>query len=224
MKKGFDNKKYIKIQSKKIKERFKLFDKLYLEIGGKLFDDYHASRVLPGFEPDVKINILKELKDERPYPYGMVGYLVKNTITENGSVKRGVCEVSGDDLVKLTESAVERIEGKIIASPLSGQPAFEVQEDGTVSMNMLLFTPSIFEYIEDGFPAFLDDSKDNLEKCEYLIPDVVFERIENDNLKVRVVDTNAVWHGVTYKEDKPSVVASVNELVKNGVYPEKLWN
>ena len=64
MKKGFDNKKYIKIQSKKIKDRIKLFDKLYLEIGGKLFDDYHASRVLPGFEPDVKINILKELKDD----------------------------------------------------------------------------------------------------------------------------------------------------------------
>jgi len=64
MKKGFDNKKYIKIQSKKIKERFKLFDKLYLEIGGKLFDDYHASRVLPGFEPDAKINMFKELKND----------------------------------------------------------------------------------------------------------------------------------------------------------------
>ena len=64
MKKDFDNKKYIKIQSKKIKERFKLFDKLYLEIGGKLFDDYHASRVLPGFEPDAKINMFKELKND----------------------------------------------------------------------------------------------------------------------------------------------------------------
>ena len=64
MRKGFDNKKYIKIQSKKIKERFKLFDKLYLEIGGKLFDDYHASRVLPGFEPDVKISMLKELRKD----------------------------------------------------------------------------------------------------------------------------------------------------------------
>ena len=64
MKIGFDNKKYIKVQSEKIKERFKLFDKLYLEIGGKLFDDYHASRVLPGFEPDVKINMFKELKDD----------------------------------------------------------------------------------------------------------------------------------------------------------------
>ena len=64
MKKGFDNDKYVKIQSKKIKERFKLFDKLYLEIGGKLFDDYHASRVLPGFLPDVKISMLKELRKD----------------------------------------------------------------------------------------------------------------------------------------------------------------
>ncbi len=167
---------------------------------------------------------LKELKDERPYPYGMVGYLVKNTITENGSVKRGVCEVSGDDLVKLTESTVERIDGKIIASPLSGQPAFEVQEDDTVSMNMLLFTPSIFEYIEDGFPAFLDASKDNLEKCEYLIPDVLFDAIEDKYATCKALKTTATWYGVTYREDMDSVKASIKNLVDTNEYPNHLWD
>ena len=166
---------------------------------------------------------LKELKDERPYPYGMVGYLVKNTITENGSVKRGVCEVSGDDLVKLTESTVERIDGKIIASPLSGQPAFEVQEDDTVSMNMLLFTPSIFEYIEDGFPAFLDASKDNLEKCEYLIPDVLFDAIEDKYATCKALKTTATWYGVTYREDMDNVKASIKNLVDTNEYPNHLW-
>ena len=167
---------------------------------------------------------LKELKDERPYPYGMVGYLVKNTITENGSVKRGVCEVSGDDLVKLTESTVERIDGKIIASPLSGQPAFEVQEDDTVSMNMLLFTPSIFEYIEDGFPGFLDASKDNLEKCEYLIPDVLFDAIEDKYATCKALKTTATWYGVTYREDMDSVKASIKNLVDTNEYPNHLWD
>lgn len=167
---------------------------------------------------------LKELKDERPYPYGMVGYLVKNTITENGSVKRGVCEVSGDDLVKLTESTVERIDGKIIASPLSGQPAFEVQEDDTVSMNMLLFTPSIFEYIEDGFPAFLDASKDNLEKCEYLIPNVLFDAIEDKYATCKALKTTATWYGVTYREDMDSVKASIKNLVDTNEYPNHLWD
>ena len=167
---------------------------------------------------------LKELKDERPYPYGMVGYLVKNTITENGSVKRGVCEVSGDDLVKLTESTVERIDGKIIASPLSGQPAFEVQEDDTVSMNMLLFTPSIFEYIEDGFPAFLDASKDNLEKCEYLIPDVLFDAIEDKYATCKALKTTATWYGVTYREDMDNVKASIKNLVDTNEYPNHLWD
>ena len=167
---------------------------------------------------------LKELKDERPYPYGMVGYLVKNTITENGSVKRGVCEVSGDSLVKLTESTVERIEGKIMAAPLSGQPAFEVQEDDTVSMNMLLFTPSIFKYIEDGFPAFLDASKDNLEKCEYLIPDVLFDAIEDKYATCKALKTTSTWYGVTYREDMDNVKASIKNLVDTNEYPNHLWD
>ena len=121
---------------------------------------------------------LKSIKDEKPYPYGMIAYLVKNTITENGAVKRGVCEIDGDVLNKITESSVERIDGKIIAKPLSGSEPFEVDEDDTVSMNMLLFTPSIFDYIESHFKEFLDSNKDNLEKCEYLIPDVLFDTIK----------------------------------------------
>ncbi len=169
-------------------------------------------------------NFLKEAKDERPYPYGMVGYLVKNTITENGSVKRGVCEVEGDNLIKLTESKVERIDGVIMAAPLNGQPPFEVQEDDTVSMNMLLFTPSIFSYIEDGFPAFLDANKDNLDKCEYLIPDVLFDSIEDKYSTCKALKTTATWYGVTYREDMDDVKASIKNLVDTNEYPNHLWD
>ena len=168
---------------------------------------------------------LRNLKDEKPYPYGMIAYLVKNTITENGTVKRGVCEVEGSTLVKITESSVGRVEsGKIMATPLDETlPEFEVAEDDTVSMNMLLFTPSVFEYIEDHFEEFLEKNKDNLEKCEYLIPDILFATIQENYATAEVLKTTATWYGVTYKEDADSVKNALKELVESGEYPNHLW-
>ena len=167
---------------------------------------------------------LKNANDQKPYPYGMVGYLVKNTITENGSVKRGVCEVENGTLLKITESSVERMEdNKIMASPLSGAEPFEVAEDDTVSMNMLLFTPSVFQYIEDHFAEFLDENKDNLEKCEYLIPDILFMTINDNYATCKVLTTTANWYGVTYKEDADGVKAALANMVKDGTYPNHLW-
>ena len=166
---------------------------------------------------------LRNLSDEKPYPYGMVGYLVKNTITENGSVKRGVCEIKDNHLVSIIESSIEKKDNKIIASPLNGDTPFEVQEDDTVSMNMLLFTPSIFSYIEDHFKEFLDKNKDNLEKCEYLIPDVLFETIKENYATVSTLKTTATWYGVTYKEDADYVKDSLKRLVEEKEYPNDLW-
>lgn len=167
---------------------------------------------------------LKNAKDEKPYPYGMVGYLVKNTITENGSVKRGVCEVKNGYLTKITESSVERMaDNTIMAAPLSGAEPFEVAEDDTVSMNMLLFTPSVFNYIEDHFAEFLDANKDNLEKCEYLIPDILFMTINDKYATCDVLATTANWYGVTYKEDADSVKAALSNMVNEGIYPNNLW-
>ena len=158
-------------------------------------------------------------KDE----YGMVGYLVKNTITENGAVKRGVCEVKDNQLLKIIESSVERVEDKIIAKPLSGEEPFYVSEDTTVSMNMLLFTPSIFEYIEKKFPEFLSKNIDSLDKCEFLIPDVLLEAIQEGFVEAKVLETTAKWHGVTFREDLDKVKAALNDLVNNGEYPNELW-
>ena len=171
-------------------------------------------------------NFLKNVKDEKPYPYGMVGYLVKNTITENGTGKRGVCNVENGYLTKLTESSVGRIEdGRIMAKPLDETlPEFEVAEDDTVSMNMLCFTPSIFEYVEDHFKEFLDKNKDNLEKCEYLIPDVLFQTIRENYATCDVIPTTATWYGVTYKEDAEGVKKALKGLVDEGEYPNTLWD
>ena len=154
----------------------------------------------------------------------MVGYKVKNTLTENGSVKRGVCETDGKYLTKLVESKVEYVDGELMATPLEGGDDFKVSEEDTVSMNMFGFTSRIFEYLEKRFPEFLDSHKDDIETWEYLIPTLVFEEIENRTARVEVLKTNAVWQGITYKEDKPKVVSEIKALVDNGEYPLGLWN
>ena len=166
---------------------------------------------------------LKNTTEDIPHQYGMVGYQVKNTMTENGAVKRGACKVENGYLTELIESSIENINGKIIASPLNGSEPFEVSENDTVSMNMLLFTPSIFKYIEDNFRDFLDKNKDNMEKCEYLIPDVLFKAIDENYATAKVLETTATWYGVTYKEDADYVKDSLAKLVQTGEYPNNLW-
>lgn len=157
--------------------------------------------------------------------YGMIGYKVINTLTENGSVKRGVCEVdNNNNLIQICESKIEVVDGIIIASPLNGSNSFIVDNNATVSMNFLLFTPSIFRHLEEKFPLFLEKNKNNLIESEFLIPDVVTELIKDKISKVKVIKTNAVWQGVTYKEDTPKVKKAISDLIKNGEYNYNLWD
>ena len=164
---------------------------------------------------------LKEEKNEEVY--GLVGYQVKNTLTENGSVKRGVCKLNNGYLDEIIESSVIEENGIITASPLDGSNSFEVSQDASVSMNMLGFTPNIFTYIENNFSKFLDDNKDNILKCEYLIPDILTQATKENYAKTKVLPTIAKWEGVTYKEDKESVVKAIQKLIDEGVYPYNLW-
>ena len=157
--------------------------------------------------------------------YGMIGYKVVNTLTENGSVKRGVCEVDNEDnLICIHESKVEKEGVVITASPLNGDEPFVVNEDDTVSMNFLLFTPTIFKHLEERFPIFLEDNKDNLLTSEYLIPDVVTDLIKEGISSTKVIRTSATWHGVTYKEDTPDVRRAISNLVEQGEYNHNLWD
>ena len=162
--------------------------------------------------------------DSNSNNYGMIGYMVSNTLTENGSVKRGVCEVDENDYLKsIIESKVERINNVIVAKPLDGRGEFNVDDNATVSMNFLLFTPSIFKHIEDRFPIFLEENKDNLLTSEYLIPDVLEKQIQENKVTTKVINTTASWYGVTYKEDTPSVRSAIKNLVDNGEYNYNLW-
>ena len=135
--------------------------------------------------------------------YAMAGYKVKNTLTENGSVKRGVCEEENGYLTNIIECKVEKVDSEIIATPLEGSNSYKV--------------------LEEGFPLFLDKHKEDIDTCEYLIPSVVFEEIENKIATVEVLKTNAIWQGITYKEDKEKVVKEIKKLVDNNEYPKDLW-
>ena len=154
--------------------------------------------------------------------YLLVGYQVANTLSENGAAKRGVCETKNGYLEKLTESSVEKKGNIITAEPLIGGEAFEVKEDNLVAMNMFGFTEELFDYLEKDFKEFFIRNKDNMEKCEWLIPDTVCDIVEKGITKVKVVPTVAKWQGITYREDKEALVTEIAELIEAGVYPKTL--
>ena len=156
--------------------------------------------------------------------YCVVGYRLGNTLSLNGSVKRGVCHEENGFLTELIESKVERTDDGIVASPLDGSDSFNVTEDTLVSMNMLGFNTSIFDYIEENFPKYLASHMDDILKCEYLIPDTVFDAMKKNFCKVKLLSTTARWQGITYREDKQLVMDEISSLIDEGIYPSKLWD
>lgn len=152
---------------------------------------------------------------------GLVGYEIKNTLTENGTVKRGICETNGDKLVNIIESVIEEKNDEIIATPLDGRPEFKVTKEHKTSLNMISFYPEFFEYIDKKMDEFLQTA--NLEKDEFLIPTVIADAILDGTTSVTVIETNAKWVGVTYKEDKSNVVEYIKNLVEENKYPNDLW-
>ena len=153
--------------------------------------------------------------------YAMVGYKAINTITNNGSVKRGVCKIKDNKLVELIESSIDYNGDKLLASALEKNDIFEIEKDQIVSMNMFGFTPKIFEYLESKFDEFLKNS--DLLKGEYLIPSVVDDLIKEKKVDVLVLSTNSKWYGVTYKEDKELLCNEINRMIENKEYPKNLW-
>lgn len=152
---------------------------------------------------------------------GLVCYDVINTLTKNGSVKRGVCNIDKEYLLNIDESSIT-ISNKIEAVSLEIGVKRTIDLDTKVSMNMMTFYPNIFDYIEKELKVFLD--KRNLLKDEFLIPDVVSKGNENHDYIVKIINTTSKWIGVTYKEDKDEVVKYIKGLIDKNVYPAKLWN
>lgn len=155
--------------------------------------------------------------------YSVTGYMIKNVLSKNGAVKRGVCLSKNNYLTKLLESSVAKENNIITAKPLDNSESFVMNENDVVSMNMLTFTPTIFKYIEEYFTKFLKENINNL-SSECLIPDVVNHLVLENKVKVKVLSTSATWYGVTYKEDKDEVVNNIQKLIEKNEYPKNLWN
>lgn len=152
---------------------------------------------------------------------GVVGFNVKNTLTENGSVKRGICILEDGKFKELKESRIEQEDGKIMAYPLNGEPSFEVTDEHKASLNMNSFYPEFFDYIDMKMDEFLKTA--DLEKDEFLIPEVFSDANNDGTTKVNIISTTSKWVGVTYREDRDSVIQYIQKLVDNGEYPNDLW-
>lgn len=165
-------------------------------------------------------------EDDEKYRYTMVGYQLENTLTENGYVSRGICSVNeNDELVKVVERTriEKRGEGAAFTED-DGATWTTLPEGSIVSMNMWGFTASFLQEIQNGFTAFLEAGlASNPMKCEYYLPAVVSNLLAADKATVKVLTSNDKWYGVTYKEDKPMVVAAIQNLKDSGLYPEQLW-
>ena len=155
--------------------------------------------------------------------YGCVCYEASKTMTESGSVKRGICTVEDGNVVCITESNIERnSSGVVEARPLSGADGFETPDDTPVSMNMFIVPPSIFPILEKEFDSFLSNWNDPM-KDEYLLPDVISDTVKAGTAVLRCIRSDETWVGVTYPDDKDKVVSALKDKVDRGEYPKGLW-
>lgn len=169
--------------------------------------------------------LTKEKEKKEKYQFSMVGFKIENTLTENGTVARGVCKTDEEsyltDIVERTKIA--KRDGKIMFTE-DGETWTEIPEGSTVSMNCWGFSTEMMQELEDRFAVCLEKNKDNMLKCEYFIPFVVDELLKEGKAEVKVLSTSEKWYGVTYKEDREHVVAALKEKTEKGIYPECLWS
>ena len=183
-------------------------------------DDYYGQETY-----QVAAEWLRKLPKGSKGRYANVAFRVCNTLAENGSVKRGVCFQDEHNFLKeMIESSVERQpSGEIKAEPLDEKiPPFICQENQLVSMNLFVFSKDIIDLLKERFPIFLKENIANL-KSEYLIPEIVSQIVNDKQATLELLETPSVWYGVTYREDKPSVVKALKELTDKGLYKPGLY-
>ncbi|MCI9093839.1 MAG: nucleotidyltransferase [Coprobacillus sp.] len=175
-------------------------------------DDYYGCEAYK-----VAYDYLTQEHQSSILPLCMVGFVLKNTLSENGGVTRGICQENNHKLVDITETHnIEYIGGKAISE------GKELDLDAVVSMNMWGLYPQLFELLENGFDEFLHQL-DSLDiKSEYLLPTIIDDLLKRNEVSVEVLKSNDSWFGVTYKEDKENVKENIRILIEKGVYPYKL--
>lgn len=173
------------------------------------------------------VSLFDYLKNEREdgdvLDFCMVGYVLKNTLTEHGHVARGVCTAGADGYL---ETIVERTKirkfGQVVRYTENGENWIDIPADSIVSMNMWGFTPSVFVELESRFRRFAAENADDL-KAEFYVPTFVNELVQDGRARAKVLHTDEKWFGITYRQDKPPVVQAIRYLIDRGVYPKNLW-
>ena len=184
-------------------------------------DDYYGKEVFR----KIHTYMVEQMDVNAPvYDICMGGFILANTLSENGGVTRGVCEVGENDILKcVTETYnIQKTPDGMMAMDKEGNPV-SVRENQHVSMNMWGLTPGFVDELEKGFPKFLASLKAGDVKSEYLLPTIIDQMIHDGRAQVTLLETHDRWFGVTYREDKESVTESIRALIREGVYPEKLF-
>lgn len=184
-------------------------------------DDYYGSKAF-----EMMYRYLTTHTDDEKYRYAMVGYILENTLTENGHVARGICTTDENHfLTEIVERTRIERRGDVTAfTEDDGATWTTIPQGSIVSMNMWGFGRSMMEELKKGFPEFLAENLPvNPLKCEYFLPFAVDDLVRAGKATVQVLTTDDRWYGVTYKEDKPTVVEAIRRLKESGLYPQKLW-
>ncbi len=182
-------------------------------------DDYYGKEAFK-----IVYDYLKASSDQKNQ-FCMAGFILGNTLSENGAVTRGISKVNEEGkLVDITETSGIVPAGDHAKAQDAQGNEFEIDLNSVASMNMWGFTPELFHYLETGFVSFLSDLGTNELKKEYLLPTMVGDLVKANEVEVSVLKTSDRWFGVTYKEDKEAVVNSIKELIDKGEYPSKLFS
>ena len=156
--------------------------------------------------------------------YGIVAYKLANTLSPNGVCKRGIMEVGNNKLSRIKECKVVLKRNKIVATALYSNNGEEIDENTLVSMNLLLFSPDIFELLNEELTLFLSLQQKNIQSdIEWGIPDILEICLRKNIKTIDIINTDATWYGMTYKEDQQDVEKAIQDLIEKGVYPQKLW-
>lgn len=184
-------------------------------------DDYYGSNAY-----QMMYQYLTTHPDDEKYRYAMVGYILENTLTENGHVARGVCNIDKNGFLREIHerTRIEKHGDTVEYTEDEGATWTKLPADSIVSMNMWGFNQSMMQELKAGFPEFLKENlPKNPLKCEYFLPFAVDDLVQEQKATVQVLTTRDKWYGVTYKEDKPAVVQAICRLKQEGLYPQKLW-
>jgi dTDP-glucose pyrophosphorylase len=183
-------------------------------------DDFYGRSAYQSLASHLQQAITQESENE----FYLVGYQLKNTLTEHGYVSRGICTVdlNGQLITVRERTRIRRIEGKVKYSE-DGQTWIDIPEDSVASMNIWGFTIELFDELGDQFECFLTDNRDNLNTAEFFLPEVVNQLLEENRSSVKVLPTREKWFGVTYQKDVVKVEKALRSMIDEGIYPKQLW-